>query len=117
MFADTNVFIHCKALEELDWSIWNDVQIIEVVVTRAVQREIDALKGRGNDRRARRARKASSRFREILEGKCERELVRKSGPSVRLAIRPELVPDPTVSPPLRYDEPDDRLVGAAYGFI
>jgi len=117
LFADTNVFIHCKSLEELDWSTWNDFQTVEIVVTRAVQREIDALKGRGNDRRARRARKTSSRFREILEGKRERELIRKARPSVRLAIRPELAPDPTISPPLCYGETDDQLVGTVYGLI
>ena len=44
LFADTNLFLQCKVLQEIDWSQLGTFHHIEVVVCRTVQLEIDALK-------------------------------------------------------------------------
>ena len=44
VFPDTNLFIQCRPLNELDWSLWPDSSEIHLVVTRPVQREIDGQK-------------------------------------------------------------------------
>lgn len=68
LFPDTNVFIQCRPLEDLDWSEWTDFDEVHLLVCRTVQREIDHQKNRGNDRVGRRARKVSSLFRDIVQG-------------------------------------------------
>ena len=40
-FPDTNLFIQCRSLEELDWSEWADFEEVHLIVCRTVQREID----------------------------------------------------------------------------
>lgn len=55
VFADTNVFLQCKKLEELDWSVLGAYDRINVLVTHPVIREVDSLKKAGNERRAARS--------------------------------------------------------------
>jgi len=50
LFPETNVFIQCRPLDELDWSAWAGFYEVHLVVCRPVQREIDNQKNRGNDR-------------------------------------------------------------------
>ena len=38
LFPDTNVFIQCRPLEELDWSDWADFEEVHLIVCRTVQR-------------------------------------------------------------------------------
>jgi hypothetical protein len=63
-----------------------------VRIPRTVQKEVDQHKQAGNSRRARRARKASSLFREILGAPELRKVVREVGPRVELSFPP--LPDP-----------------------
>ena len=44
LFADSNLFLQCKPLREIDWPQLGDFGDIEVIVCRTVQREIDTLK-------------------------------------------------------------------------
>ena len=115
LFPDTNVFLQCKPLEEVPWSAFGDWDRIEVLLTRAVQTEIDALKGNCNGRQASRARSASSRIRELLqaEGEC---LPLRTQPVVQLCLRHDLRRDESASGDLNYEERDDQLVGTALGF-
>lgn len=116
LFPDTNLFVQCKPLEELDWSTWGDFDEINLLVTRPVQAEIDNQKGKGSGRLAKRARAISSRFRELLlSGKKQFE-IRSEKPLVRLALRQEIKWDPTLSDRLSYTERDDQLVGCAHQF-
>lgn len=46
LFADTNLFIQCRALVELDWSAWASFDEVHVIVSRPVQREIDYRKNK-----------------------------------------------------------------------
>ena len=65
-FLDANVFLECRALEELPWKELTDEDPIRLLVALTVIEEIDKRK-HGNDRRADRARKASQR----LRGMCD----------------------------------------------
>ncbi len=56
LFPDTNLFIQCKPLAELDWSVWSEFEEVHLIVCRPVTREIDNQKTRGNSRVAQRAR-------------------------------------------------------------
>lgn len=115
LFPDTNVFLQCKPLEQVAWSAFGDWDRIEVLLTRPVQTEIDALKGKGNGRQASRARNASSRIRELLQTEGERLTLREQ-PLVQLCLRHDLRRDESASGDLNYEERDDQLVGTALGF-
>ena len=66
-FVDTNFFLQCKNYREITWNDITSDQLIEIYIARPIQKEIDNLKSDGNSRRAKRARKASSLFRKILQ--------------------------------------------------
>ena len=61
-FPDTNLFIQCQPLEQLDWSEWAAFDEIHLVVCYPVQREIDNQKNRGGHRVGQRSRKAIPYF-------------------------------------------------------
>ena len=67
LFADSNLFLHYKPLNQIDWSTLSDFDDIEVVVCRTVQREIDALKDGREGRRSDRARRVASTLLEIAQ--------------------------------------------------
>ena len=45
-FPDTNLFIQCKPLKDIDWSDFNDFEEIHLIVSRPVQKEIDFQKNK-----------------------------------------------------------------------
>ncbi len=108
-FPDTNLFIQCRTLEELDWSEWADFEEVHLIVCRTVQREIDQRKNRGNDRSAQRARKTSSLFRSIIE--TGYKVIQDEGPQVKLMLESSSVPSPELKDRLDYSKPDDEIVG------
>lgn len=115
LFPDTNVFLQCKPLEQVDWSSFGAWGCIDIVLTRPVQAEIDAFKGKGNGRQASRARTASSLIRQLLEVD-EGCIMLRSAPDVRLCLRHDLRRDEDVADTLDYEERDDQLVGTALAF-
>ena len=116
LFPDTNAFVQCRPLDQLDWNVWAEFDEVRLIVTRPVQNEIDKHKNKGADRLAKRARLASSLFREIINSSDDTKVVRENGPTVKLYLRPDLKPHDALSNRLDYSEPDDCLVGIAYGF-
>jgi hypothetical protein len=50
LFPDTNAFIQCRSLDQVDWSEWVDYAEIHLIVCQPVQREMDKHKIRGSDR-------------------------------------------------------------------
>ena len=64
-FVDTNLFIHCHAPEQLDWSPWHKFEEVKLIVSTSVLREIDRLKTRGG-RVGKRARATSAMCRDML---------------------------------------------------
>lgn len=115
-FPDTNLFIQCRSLGELDWSLVSEAPVIELLVSRPVQTEIDRQKGKGAGRLGKRARAAMTLFRQALDLPDERLQVRVGTPTVFLQLRQDLKADPALSDRLDYSERDDQLVGIAAAF-
>ena len=113
-FPDTNLFIQCLSLEELDWSEWADFEEVHLIVCRTVQREIDQRKNRGNDRSAQRARKTSSLFRSIIE--TGYKMIQDEAPQVKLVLESSSVPSPDLKDRLDYSKSDDEIVGFLYQY-
>lgn len=116
LFPDTNLFIQCKPMNELNWSKWNDYDEVCLIISRPVQAEIDRQKGGGNTRLAKRARATSSMFREILLSEEKYREVFSTKPTVRLYIRQDIKPNESLSDLLTYSERDDQLVGIVSSF-
>lgn len=116
LFADTNLFIQCRVLAELDWSTWGSLDEIHLIVSRPVQREIDYRKNKGSDRAADRARATNALFRELLQSDKDHLVIRETGPCVKLYIKPEYSPDPALAERLDYNERDDQIIGTIATF-
>ena len=116
LFPDTNLFIQCRPLEQLDWSEWAEFAEVRLIVCRPVQREIDNQKSRGNSRVAHRARKTYGTFREILSSESRFKLLNNSGPAVRLYLEHPSLPSAELKEVLDYSKPDDELVGCLHRF-
>ena len=112
LFPDTNVFIQCRPLEELGWDIWSSsFERVHVIVCRPVQRQIDYLKYRGNNRVSQRARKTHSLIGKILSSaECYRT-IRETKPQVKLLLDVSWKPSPQLKDRLDYSEVDDQVVG------
>ena len=117
LFVDTNLFIQCRNLSELDWSEWKDFSEVHLIVCLPVQREIDKQKMRGNNRVGRRARDTySSLFRAIATGEKEYELIKEVQPQVKLFLESPSRPDPELASSLDYSRPDDEIIGCLHRF-
>jgi hypothetical protein len=116
-FPDTNLFIQCQPLEALDWSALGDFDVIDLIITRPVQKEIDAHKSKGNTRVASRSRAAASAFKEVLASELGYKEIRAHSPCVRLYVQLDLKQDAALSDIFNYDEADDQLVGVVSGFL
>ena len=117
LLPDTNLFVQCKPLSELDWSPWSYYDEIHIIVTRPVQKEIDKHKNRGNDRTASRSRKAANLFRKIISTETGYELIEKKDQTIKVFLELQHKPDKELDTQLDYDDFDDRLVGIAYAFV
>ena len=116
LFPDTNLFIQCLPLEQIDWAQWDDFDEVHLMVCRPVQREIDNQKNRGNDRVGQRARKTYQVFRNIAVGEDGYELIRESGPRVELHLEALRRPSPELEGQLDYGRPDDEIVGCCHKY-
>ena len=116
LFPDTNVFVQCRALHDLDWSTYARYDEVRLIVCMPVQREIDRHKARGNDRLGRRSRKAHSVFRDLIIGGDAYKVVREREPVVKLLLDPSCQPDPVLAERLDYGHTDDCIVGCVYGY-
>ena len=114
LFADTNLLIQCRPLEELDWSVWSAFDEVQLIVSSPVLREIDYRKNKGNDRVGNRARATSAMFREISNDGYK--LVRDNGPCVKLSVEPQHRHSKELEERLNYQERDDQLIGTVYEF-
>ena len=112
-FVDTNLFLQCRPLEQLDWSPWKNFEEVRLIVSKPVLREIDYRKNKGNDRAGKRARAASAMFRQIPNDK--HMVVHPSNPRVILSVELHHQYSKDVDF-LDYQERDDQLIGTAYEF-
>lgn len=116
LFPDTNLFIQCRPLEQLDWSHFGSFEEIHLIVSRPVHKEIDYRKNKGNDRAGKRARTTNAMFREITRGTLGYRVVKEEGPRVKLLIEVQHAPDPLLADRLDYDERDEELIGTVSTF-
>lgn len=121
LIPDTNLFIQCSPLHEIDWSAHSDFSSFEeihILVCNPVNREIDKQKTRGNDRIGRRARKTSSIFREILINEQGCREIRGEEPIIKLLVGLDIRPSPELNVPsqLDYNVTDDEIVGCVHRF-
>ena len=115
LFADTNLFLHYKPLDQIDWSKLGDFDSIEVVVCPPVQREIDTLKGGREGRRSERARRTASILLEIAQHGPQQQ--RTASPNVMLDLYVTSQPKQDLADKLDYSQNDDRLIGHLAQFI
>ena len=116
LFPDTNLFIQCHPLEQLDWSEWKEFDEVHLIVCRPVQREIDTQKYRGNERVGQRARATYADFRRIIDSEEGYRLVKDSCPRVKLYLESPSSPSKDLTDTLDYSKPDDEVVGCIYRF-
>ena len=116
LFPDTNLFIQCRPLHELDWSKWSEFDQVNLMVCRPVQREIDSQKNRGNDRTAKRARKTYRIFREIIRSDEKFLQIADANPRVRIYLEAPSLPSTDLNDVLDYNKADDEIVGCLYRF-
>ena len=112
LFPDTNVFLQCRDLSELDWDQWSEFDEIHLVVCHVVQREIDRRKTGQNERTTRRARKTASRFRQVVLGDSDDHIVRERAPQVLLVVDSHYSHSPHLE--LDYTINDNQLVGTVH---
>ena len=122
LIPDTNLFIQCRPLQEIDWSACLDFanfDEIHLIVCNPVHREIDNLKNRGNDRVGRRARKTSSIFRQIITTETGYQEITQMGPKIKLVVGSNVRPSPELNDRVRldYNKPDDEVVGCLHRFL
>lgn len=118
LFPDTNVFIECRPLDQLDWSRWSEFDEVHLVVCRTVQREIDRQKNYHRRARVRdHAKTANSMFAKLVEtGSPEYLTIRQSKPTVKLFLQPPGRPSPKLNGVLDYHHPDDEIIGHLYTY-
>jgi len=116
LFPDTNLFLQCKTLEELDWSVCKDCEEVRLLVSKPVLREIDHLKSKGNDRVRKRSRSASALLREIIDSGRDHKLVRPRNPCVKLFVEAQHDYSEALKDRLNYNERDDQLLGTIHRF-
>jgi hypothetical protein len=116
LFVDTNLFLQCQELSQLPWHEISDAQDVLVLVPRVVQQEVDRLKHDGKSRRAGRARRAASLFREAIEAPQLELILRQQGPRVALSFPPIPDPERLRSTQLDLARPDDRLIEEALAY-
>ena len=115
LFADTNLFLHYKDLDQIDWSVLGTFEHIEVVVCTTVQSELDALKDGPRGRRSERARRTANKLVEITQHGPQ--VLRKAGPRVTLNLYLPRLPKPDLAEQLDYTRNDDRIIGFFARFI
>ena len=116
LFPDTNLFIQCRPLEDLDWSEWGEFEEVHLIVCSPVQREIDDQKYRGNDRVGQRARKTNQMFRGIVLSQDRCLVIQEATPRVLIYFLGAGFPSQELTDRLDYNKPDDQIIGHVHRY-
>lgn len=93
LFVDSNLFLQCRPLEDLDWDRLVGREEVTILVPSAVLAELDKHKSDGNSRRAQRARRALQFLNALLEAPDDTVIVRTSPTKVIAQFAPEVSGD------------------------
>jgi predicted nucleic acid-binding protein len=116
IFIDTNLFLQCSSLDQLPWSeIEKECDLI-LYIPRVALKELDKLKYDGNSRRANRARKATSLFREIISLKDEKKTIRFKDPKVEITFAPHILLSKELETNIDICSNDDKLIAEITAF-
>ncbi len=110
---DTNFFLQCLRLENIDWTAVTSDTSIVLIVVKEVQREIDRHKSGGNARRAKRAREVSAALREAIRARSDEYLVTAGSHTVSVRIAPRLPQNRLRPEELDLTTADERIVEEA----
>jgi rRNA-processing protein FCF1 len=92
-FVDSNLFLQCRPLPQLDWDRFAGLSEATVLIPSAVLAELDKHKADGNNRRAQRARAALKLFDSMLESASESVALREKPACVIARFAPEVPSD------------------------
>lgn len=115
LFPDTNFFVNCEALDQIDWRTCGDlmgVDEIHLLICLPVLQEIDNLKYRG-DPVGQRANKAYKMVRGLITSSAARRPVDSREPRVLLHDETRIRP---LTGLFEYATPDERIVGCAQAY-
>ncbi len=117
-FVDTNFFFQCRDIKEINWSNVTSDDIVELFISRPVQIEIDKFKNVGNTRKAQKARKISSLFREILnsENQCVTHNVNKKIINIRFSQNYTSHELEIQNVKLDLSRPDDEIIATIFKY-
>lgn len=90
LFIDSNLFLQCHPLQDLDWVGLVGRDEVTLLVPSAVLTELDKHKSDGNSRRAQRARRAIQFLASILEAPDDTVIVRMTPVKVIAKFAPEV---------------------------
>lgn len=90
VFLDSNLFLQCRPLEDLDWGRIAGNEDATLLVPSAVLAELDKHKADGNSRRAQRARRAIKFLDSLLEAPDDTLTIRKAPIKVIAQFAPEV---------------------------
>ena len=116
ILPDTNLFIQCHPLKDLNWSSFSEYDELRLLICRSVQRELDGLKTRGNSRVKKRVRQILRIIEPLITGAEDYVEVKKSSPTVRIHLAAPGLPSQELLDTLDYNKPDDELVGYAHRY-
>lgn len=97
LFVDSNLFLQCRPLRDLDWDRLVGREEVTILVPSAVLAELDKHKSDGNSRRAQRARRALQFLASLLEAPDDTVIVRTTPTKVIAQFAPEVSGDASTS--------------------
>lgn len=97
LFVDSNLFLQCRPLQDLDWDRLVGREEVTILVPSAVLAELDTHKSDGNSRRAQRARRALQFLNSLLVSPDDTVIVRTTPTKVIAQFAPEVSGDQSTS--------------------
>jgi hypothetical protein len=116
LFLDTNIFLQCHDLAEVPWDQVAGGTDLLLLIPMAVQGEIANLKSNGNSRRAKRARRANSFIRQIIQKEDLKIVLRDSNPHVEISFPPATKFQEMQFEGLDLSRSDDRIIAEALAY-
>lgn len=117
IFIDTNFFIQCQVPQNISWlDLFNASDLIQLLILRTVQVEIDRLKQDGNQRRSKRARKANELIRKIILAEGEKITIKQNSPFIEMTVPPATKASTRLPDFIDSTRADDQIIAEIIGF-